>query len=221
MKKQLLIIFTLISVTILSRISAEAVSWQEDDLITKVIDDNLKIEHKIGNIISGEYSQNALEKMKISSGTSTIEVLYLGSQINYSKGQLNFVGTFTFFPPHMLTETSTAAIDAFRLTINNITTPEAFEKQAQDWIKTEVSKIIFSTPKTYLDATPGYRELLTQAFQLAVKKWKELIVLFKADIDEQLQSLQKKNNQPKVQAVIEKAKGKLENVKTKLMKFKA
>jgi hypothetical protein len=219
MKKQLVIFFILTALLNIG-MHAETTNWQEDDRIIKVIDDNLKIEHKIGNIISGEYSQNVLDKMRISSGTRSIEVLYLGSQIDYSQGQLNFLGTLTFVPPHMLTGTTTT-IDAFKLTINNITTPEAFEKHAQDWIKTEVSKIIFSTPKTYLDTKPGYKELLTQAFQLAVKKWKELIVIFNTDIQEQLQSLQKKSNQSKVRAAIEKAKEKLQNVKAKLMKFKA
>ncbi len=236
MKKQLII---LAIAMMASQLSTATISEQDDRQVISVsetINDNFTIEHLTGNglkfggflteyIINGTYKEKALKNIKVSANNNTIILAALDGSIIYEAGQLNFTGYCSLLLPSgkPMTGTTTALTipTDFHVRINNITSPEAFEKQAQDWIKTTVSEQLSNVPKTYLDTIPNLKELLTQALPLAVKKWKELIVIFKADIQEQLQqlqSLQKKDN-PQA-AMIEEAKAKLEQMKAKLTNFK-
>lgn len=206
MKKQLIIILTSLVFLAGTQRATEQNRWEEDDRVFELIDGTIMISHQIGNMIHGDYKHNQDIKGDISG-----RIDYSGPHSNSA----DFTGFVYIHEPSLNTLDSTSYI----FYMKNITTADAFEKEAQQWAKTEIAKTLFHISADNPNHATIEKEL-TKALKIAIKKWKDLIPILKANVAEELQNAQKKDDKSPVHVVIEKAKDQLTTLNNQLANFK-
>ncbi len=217
MKKQLIILAITIMASIGTHISAATVSWQDESKTFRVIDNKVIINHTVGQEIVGQYNEQELNDLKITSGKLQILSPRITARLSYKEDN-----KFPFHGDIRMTLRLSNGKELplnFTLFIDNVLSSGTFDKNIEKWANEAVNQYIFKEEKTLGVDKAEAQKLLTTALQKATAKWKELIIGFKTDSNELITNLQKSDISAEMKALLEQGKAKLQKLKDLLTKF--